>query len=299
MPRASTFLLTAMLLTVGLAGCIGSEELDPQSTDPLGSERPAFVPEAPEEDLMDMLPVMHAEHQNPEAHTQGVGFSVTGYADMTGVHPMTSQGGWTEVDIHGDLAAVASYYGDAGVTLVDLSDPATPEPISFVPSSGRDYDARFSQDGTVLFFGCQPAEQSAAVGNQLGDCTTRYGLGSDGEPASGLVAYDVSDPADPELIGVLDGVATHNLWTYTVDGVVYAFTNGVEIVRLDPAAEEPLSIVAEVPGGHDAYVHAHPATGDVLLYTTSGNTYAVFNVTDPEEPSLVLEAGPDVVAWHK
>ncbi len=304
MASKTTLLVALMTLTVGLAGCIGSEmdQEDPGEAEPTDPSNTTFVPPPPDEEVMDELPVMHGDHQNPESHTQSVGLSVAGHTDMTSVNPTTVQGGWTEVDIHGELAAVASYYGDGGVTLIDISDPAEPEPVSFIPSAGRDYDARFSQDGDHLFFGCQPSEQSQAPQAVLGDCTTA--TGPDGVQnsqgfSSGVMAYDVSDPADPTFVGGLEGVATHNLWTKEIDGVDHVFTNAVEILRFDPDAEMPLEQVAEVPGGHDAYVHEHPVTGDTLLYTSAGDTFAIYNVTDPTDPQIVVEEGPEVTGWHK
>lgn len=306
MASKTTILIALMTLTVGLAGCIG-DEADGGDTGQAGPADPSertFVPEPPSQEIMDQLPVMHADHQNPESHTQAVGLEVEGHTDMTSVHPTTVQGGWTEVDLHGDLAAVASYYGDAGVTLVDVSDPSGPEPVSLIPSAGRDYDARFSQDGRYLFFGCQASEQTQAPQAALGDCTTTTGPdGAQGSQGftSGVMAYNVSDPEAPTFVGGLEGVATHNLWTETIDGTIHIFTNAVEILAFDPAADQPMEQVAQVPGGHDAFVHEHPVTGDILLYTTGGDgsSFAVYNVTDPTDPQVLVETGPDVVGWHK
>ncbi len=305
MHRSLPLLLALALVTVALAGCIGSEDgTDPSAPSPDDpTHETAFVPEPPAEDLMDMLPVMHPDHQNPESHAQAVGLTLVGHDSLADITPETKQGGWTEIDIHGTLAAVATYRGDSGVVLVDIADPAAPEPLSFIPSAGADYDARISQDGRTLFFGCQPGDTAPAEG-RLGDCLAGFPEGVSpeaSEQTSGLVAYDITDPRQPALAGFLGGVATHNLFTTEINGTDHIFTNGVEIVAFDPSqgVEESLSIVAEVPGGHDAYVHEHPVTGDRLLYTTAGGTFAIFEINDPTNPSVLVEQGPEVAGWHQ
>lgn len=299
MRRGWILALGAAALALGVAGCIGNADLDAADADEAANRTPdeaaTFVPPVPEEDFHDRLPVDHPDHQNPEAHTEGIGLSLTGHTDFQAFYPPQRQGGWTEVDVQGHLAAVASYVGMNGITLVDIEDPSDPTPVGFVPSAGDDYDARISEDGEILFFGCQPGATEAAEG-AAGDCRSTQPGEASGQ-TSGVVAYDITDPSEPTFAGFADGVATHNIWTSTIEDEIYVFTNGVEILRFTP--EEGLEQVAEVPGGHDAYVHEHPATGDHLLYTTSQNTFAVYEVNDPADPEVVLEEGPEVTGWHQ
>jgi len=300
MSRGWTVALALVLLTGGLAGCIGTDETPASQTpDAEEANETAFVPPEPEENLTGMLPVDHPDHQNPEAHTQGVGLSVAGHTDFSDLYGTDDQAGWTEVDIQGHLAAVASYKDDVGAALVDISDPRNPDPLSLVPSTGVDQDARLSEDAGILFVSCQPSERNDAMG-AAGDCTTdEPNPGSD--RSDGIVAYDVSDPENPEFVDFVSGVNTHNIWTHTIDGELYVFTNGVEILRFDASAGEGEAFeqVAEVPGGHDAFVDEHPITGEPTLYTTSGNTFAIFDVSDPEQPEILTEKGPEITGWHK
>jgi hypothetical protein len=297
--RRGCILVAIALVTAGLAGCIGTDDASTEEAeDGNETDAEAFVPPEPEEDFVGKLPVHHPDHQNPEAHTQGIGLSVEGYSDFGEVYPRTQQGGWTEVDVQGHLAAVASYKDTRGVALVDISDPAEPQPLSLVTSAGVDQDARLSEDANYLFFGCAASEQTRS-GGTAGDCRS-------GEPStrtdgarSGVVAYDVSDPENAEFVGIAPGVSTHNVWTTTIGGEIYVFTNGVEILRFDPGADEVFEQVAEVPGGHDAFVNEHPVTGEPTLYTTKGNTFAIYNVSDPANPSVLTEKGPDVTGWHE
>ncbi len=299
MGRGTRWILAIAMVTAALAGCIGDDATTEDPGTPGGDgASEAFVPPAPDEDLTDAIDVMHPDHQNPMSHTASRGLEQVGYTDFSELYPPEQQRGWTEVDVVGDLVAVASYKGVNGITLVDVSDPTSPEPLSLVPSAGDDYDARLSEDGRFLFFGCQGGEADDTMG-VIGDCLGT-GPQAPSDRTSGVVAYDVSDPASPEYAGFLGGVNTHNLFTATIDGEIHVFTNGVEILRFDPAAEPDAALeqVASVPGGHDAFVHEHPVTGQQLLYTTSGASFTVFNVTDPTDPQVLVEQGPDVTGWH-
>lgn len=298
MGRGIHIVLAVALVTVGLAGCVGTdgpETLRDQDDDTDTSE--PFVPAEPDHDFQDAIDVNHPDHQNPQSHTEGHGFSEAGYTDFSELYAPEQQVGWTEVDVHDHLAAIASYKGFNGITLVDIEDPSNPQPLSLIPSAGDDYDARISQDGRYVFFGCQSGDTAPAEG-QAGDCRSTEPSEESSE-TSGVVAYDITDPEDPTYVGIQTGVATHNVWTHTIDGDVYVFTDGVEILRFTPDAETAFEQVATVPGTHDAFVHDHPVTGDALLYTGSGNTFAVYNVTDPSDPRVLVEQGPDVTGWHK
>jgi hypothetical protein len=298
MRRGWILLLAAVVVTLGAAGCIGDADLDAADADERANDTgaaEAFVPPEPDEEIHGQLPVDHPDHQNPQAHQEGVGFTVAGHTDFTELYPPTQQSGWTEVDIQGHLAAIASYQDNTGAVLVDIEDPENPEPLSYVPSAGVDQDARLSEDQRFLFVACQPAATAAADG-AAGDCRSTE-PGAPGEATSGVLAYDISDPEAPEFVDVAEGVNTHNIWTYTIANETYVFTNGVEILHVGD--DGSLEQVAELPGGHDALVHEHPVTGEPVLYTTSGDSFAVFDVSDPENPSVVIDEGPDVTGWHE
>lgn len=298
------WILTAafVLLAAGLAGCIGDSQPPADASPGEGNETKsdAFVPPQPEENFTGRLPVDHPDHQNPESHTQALGLSLKGHTDFSELYPPEQQRGWTEVDIQGHMAAVASYKDTSATALVNLSDPTSPEPVSLITSAGVDQDARLSEDGNYLFIGCQSSEATLAMG-VAGDCRSSQPGTPSEYGASGVVAYDVTDPTNPEFAGFLSGVGTHNLWSATIEGDIYVFTNAVEILRFDPSAEpgNGLEQVANVPGGHDAFVNEHPVTGEQTLYTTNGNTFAIYNVSDPENPQVLTEQGPEVTGWHE
>jgi len=301
MRTSRTIVVVLVVALAGLAGCVGNDRSNPAgpADEDEQTNQSAFVPPEPEEDISNVLPVDHPDHQNPASHTQGVGLSIKGHTDFTDLYPKTQQAGWTEVDIQGHLAAVASYQDSTGAVLVNLSDPANPTPVSYVTSAGVDQDARISEDQRFLFVACQPGNTDPAMG-AAGDCQSAM-PGTPNGQTSGVVAYDIADPANPEYAGFISGVNTHNIWTSTIDDSTYVFTNGVEILEYHPDADpaEAFEQVAEVPGGHDAYVNEHPVTGNQTLYTTNGNTFAIYDVSNPAKPSVLTEKGPEITGWHE
>jgi hypothetical protein len=298
--RTRTSLALAALAALALAaGCLGGADDGTNATDDAPADGDPQAPPEPDHDFQDAIDVDHPDHQNPDAHTADHGLSVAGHTGFEDLYGPDRRAGWTEVDVRGDLAALASYDDGTGAVLVNVSDPANPEPLSVVDSAGVDQDARLSPDGEHLFVGCQPSQRTQ-TGGLAGDCRSREPNATTDEPASGVVAYDVADPTSPTYLGMAPGVGTHNLWTATIDGEVYVFTDGIEVLRFDPDADPVLEQVASMPGRHDAFVHEHPVTGDHLLYTGAGDdSFSVYNVSDPTEPQRLVDGGFDVVGWHE
>lgn len=304
----ATYLSLILLTAPLLAGCLGAlddgEDLDPTNT----TEPTTFVPPAAEVDLTDAIDPNHADHHLPQLHENSHRLEQVGYTNFAGFYPPDYHGGWGEVDVHDErgLAAVASLQGKLGVTLVDVSEPTDPTPVSYISATGAVFDARFSQDGQYLFFGCQVAPPTlGAEPTVLGDCQGDTDPHApDTEVGHQVVAYDVSDPEAPELVGVVDTNAAHNVYTTTIDGTLYVFTNAVEIITFDPSqpVEGSLEIVANVQGTHDASVAQHPITGDWLLYTgaTTDSSLAIYEINDPTNPQVVVDGGIEgAVAWHE
>lgn len=304
----SIILAFILLAASALTGCIGAlddaEDLDPTNTD----DQPTFVPPAADTDLTDAIDPNHADHHLPQLHENSHRLEQVGYTNFAGFYPPDYNGGWGEVDVHDgrDLAAVASVNGKLGVTLVDISDPTSPTPLSYISSTGAEFDARFTDDGDYLVFGCQVSPPT--LGGEpmvLGDCAGDTQPHAPNQEASHkTVFYDVSDPENPELAGIVDTNAAHNVFSTTINGTIYAFTNAVEIIEFDPTkpVEEAAEVVANVQGTHDASVHKHPITGDWLLYTgaTEDSSLAIYEVNDPTNPQVVVNGGVEgAVAWHE
>lgn len=297
---AWTIVVVSLLL---VSGCLGAAPSTPRNAD----EDPRVPNGGPDSDQLRQAPDFnHATHAVPQAHTEGHGLSLLGHTSFAGFYPPEVQGGWTEPDVHGTLAAVASLDGALGVTLVDISDPTEPEPVSYIPSGGNDWDARFTDDGDYLFIGCQTSIQDPTTvtgdcrGNRPGDLDPR-----DPFQAVGISAWDVSDPAEPAFVA-FEPASVHNVNTATINGTIYAFTSGGEILRFDPAAgpDDAFELVAEIPVFHDVTVAKHPVTGQWLLYAGEPDdpsinaSFTIVDVTDPTSPMVLVEEGPPVMGWH-
>lgn len=178
-----------------------------------------------------------------------------------------------EIDVHGDLAAVASY-GGGGFDLVNVSDPTDPTIISRYRSSpAPGLDVKFSTDG-----------RTALVGRR-----------------GGVDAVDVSDPADPRRIDTAPlplAQESHMVFVHRIDGVDHVFAAaaglvgpGVHVYTLTgPAGDRDLTHVGTVPlpgvlGPHDMYVQDDRKLDRPILYVADTyNGWAAFDVSDPTAP---------------
>ncbi len=302
-------LLSIALMTAALAGCIGADDdpsLEAGAADDLNDTTRTFVPADPGVDFTDAIEQVH-DHHLPHLHTAGHGLEQVGHTNFEGFYPPGMQGGWGETDIHDgrDLAALGSVEGELGVTIVDISDPENPEPLSYITSMGAEFDARFTEDGEYLIFGCQVAPPTlAGARTVIGDCQGDASPHLPEQDAGHMtVAYDVSDPANPTLAGAVPTNAAHNVWTVTINGTYYAFTNAAEVIRFDPSQEPGASmeVVAEVPGTHDIYVHEHPVSQDWLLYTGGANngSLAIYEINDPSDPKQLVDVDGGFSVWHE
>jgi hypothetical protein len=297
-------LLAVFLLTAGLAGCIGDTGDTTTQNANDTDETEAFVPPTPDRGFKGAIETNHT-HRVPELHTDSHGFELVGHTSFDGFYPPNYQGGWGEVDVQGDVAAVSSGDGALGATLVDISDPANPTGLSYTTSTGADFDSRITEDGNYLAVGCQSSALFSPTHQVVGDCQEdALTPHAPSETTNVVSVYDISDLENPEPVAQLDTTATHNLWTATIDDTIYFFTNAVEILEFEPDAPEGerLEKVGNVQGTHDVYVHQHPVTGDWLLYTGSpedGTSMAIYDINDPSTPSPVVKQMDGVVGWHE
>ncbi len=305
--------LALLLVAPALVGCIGGtgEDFDETRGEDPTNASATLVPPAPDRSFVDAIDPNHADHHLPQLHENTFGLEQVGHQDFAGFYPPNYQGGWGEVDVHGDLAAVASVDGPLGITLVDISDPASPEPVSYISSWGGDFDGRFTGDGNYLVFGCQVGTLLGQGAYTTGDCkgNTEPHAPTDSVSPGGvdsknaIVVYDVSDPEEPELVAYNRTQAAHNVYTRTIDDQIYVFTNAVEILAFHPDAPEGerLEHIANVQGTHDVMADTHPITGDWLLYTGSpeDSSMAIYEINDPARPSPVVQSVEGVVGWHE
>jgi hypothetical protein len=297
----SRILALTVLAALALAGCITPQTpVDPLAAGEGAGAFAPLVPAVPDFDFSTVVDPDHANHQLPALHTGGHGLSLVGHAAIQSILPPTVSGSITQIDVWENYAVVSGMEGGMAFAIVDITDPAAPQAVSWWPSTANGWTARFSSDGQYVFYGCQMlGAPYASLALVKGTCEDAESVHVPGNPPAGIVAIDVSDKASPKFVSFLAAGGSHNIFVETISGVDTIFTASTAIIQLDRETGEMVQ-VAEVPGVHDATVAKHPVTGDWLLFTGTGEL-SIYNVNDPTAPELVFEGQGDEgwVAWHE
>lgn len=286
---------------VALGGCFD----DGEATAPLRLEQgpewsPYALAEKPDYPFHLAFDVVHA-HDVRALHTNSYGLDLVGFSSLQdGLSPLTLNGAFIEVDVHGDLVAVATLTGTHAFTLVDISDLSRPTAIGHLYSSNDNWDVRFSDDGRYLFVSCQG--EGLFTRTPVGQCPDYGGIPTAvGGQDYGIITVDVSDPHAIEPICYTPSLAVHNLETATLDdGRIVVANNNAEVFVMED--DGCLTKVAQVEGRHDVYLQKHPFTRDMLLYTGTSD-FVIYDINDPSQP---FEIGvgdftdyEDGTAWHE
>lgn len=286
------------------AGCVAAPA--PEDAQTAGDADVAFaplVPPIPDFDFSTVVDPDHANHQLPALHEGGPGLSLVGHTGLMDLVEPGVRPSITQVDVWENYAVVSGMDGGLAFAIIDISDPANPTPVSWYPSVASGWTARFSDDGQYVFYGCQilnsaPYFSASAV---KGTCEDANAVHTPGEEAAGIVAVDVSDKANPTFAAFLPVGGSHNIFVTSIDGNDTIFTSAVAILQFDRETKT-LAQIAEVPGVHDSTVAKHPVTGDLLLFTGTGEL-SIWNVNDPAMPEQVYDGAADEndtwVGWHE
>ncbi len=229
--------------------------------------------------------------------------SVTGDADEP------HYGGLSELRVRGDIAACGlvsskSPTEDRGVAMLDVSaytragsraelERAEMTVLSFIPNENNAtsvMDVKFSGDGSYLFVAQQPvAGVFAATAGNTPEPRTE-GESADNPDATGLLAVDVSDPADPEILGRQEyGFGMHNCYHHRIGGEDYVF--GVTGPLGDPAgmyvhqfdrASGDLELVNF--WAHDAEYRQGEVGDPVSKSAAASNEYYAHDITVIDDP---------------
>ena len=226
----------------------------------------------------------------------------------------------TDVWVEGDLGFVSMQSsstptGNRGVAILDVSPYTRAESkaeaenaemtvLSFIGNeseAGTANDVKVSNDKQILAYSKQ------AIGTLYGEpasASTDTHSAPGAEP-QGVIAYDISDPQNPEYIGSATGpnVGFHNCFVHQIGGDYYVFgiqgaipgSAAVHIYRVTEAGLEPIDIWGgdDLPvtglgteGAsfycHDFYAHDDPASGKPLgfiAYWDYGGV--VLDLSDP------------------
>lgn len=287
-------LLAIALVVPVLAGCIGGisgsgvgDEVDGADT--------ASLDDAVEQ-LRDLLAADH-DHQNATLHDDAKGLTEVGWNGLIGEEDRPA--GYTEIDLHDDLAVMVTKIPVAGFVIVDVSDPTAPEVVSWT-KSGHKYapDAKWGPDGDWVFTGAHADSYDADNVDSITDHKGPHPLG--------INAWDASDKTDVTHSSYMQcgSSGVHNVNVAEIDGTIYVFgacydsyLNRVVIAEFDPAAGQLIRlgefslgdlVAGNVGSVHDMVVNEDPVDGKPVLTVSYGDEGIVWvDVTDPVQPEML------------
>lgn len=234
------YLLAAMVLAAGLAGCLGTEE-DPTEpgTDPgPGSNISVAWP-------AQAVPFQEGHDHTDRAAHQGLStpnFETLGYDPLeTEYHGGTSGGylcGEAATEGERDLVVTHSFGTDVAFVVVDVSDPASPETIGeFSLPSSHTYDVAVTPDGTYVGLAIAevtPDTPDDTPGPSAATSTSGTTLTWEYETAcgptvqqteqvpykNGVLLVDISDPASPSVADYRPQpvIGPHSIFATSIDG---------------------------------------------------------------------------------
>lgn len=182
-------------------------------------------------------------HDSVSGNVERVGYHSlggVGTAEESGSPDEPHHGGISELRVHGDHAYVAVFSSrdptnDRGMAVLDVSDFTTAGSerdladaelavVSFLRNgnpAASAMDVKLSDDGRYAFL-CK--QNVAALFGEEGPTPGPEGSGASPNAGS-LQAVDVSDPANPQVVGSWDGwaVGPHNCYHHRIDGTEYLF----------------------------------------------------------------------------
>ena len=214
--------------------------------------------------------------------------------DKLGTVNLPTPGRVASIDISGNYAYVLAY--GSGLYTVNVSDPGNPTVAGFCGLSSYARDVEVSGDyayvadwntGLKVVNVSDPANPTQVGSYAIsGSC---YGIAVSGDYAyltdsSGLLAIDISNPAQPTGAGVVAGVYARDIAIsgnrmYTASG----FTNGFQIFDISSPASPVRMGIYDTPG----QALGVAVSGDYAYVGDSLSGLQVINVSNPASPSLV------------
>lgn len=188
---------------------------------------------------------------------------------------------------------------DAGLRLVDVTNPAKPTVAGYLPcnTSQNDVQVRGTYVYLAIDFNQRPQKLERA------DCFSQ--LGPDQAVAAGVVVVDIANPRKPRAVGfVTVPGGAHNTTAHPTKPLLYvsdsetATNTRVHVVDVSkPKAPKLVSTVTLAPGDavHDI---SFSRTGD-RAYIASGFTHtAIADTTDPLNPKLIARIQDPAINFH-
>jgi hypothetical protein len=191
--------------------------------------------------------------------------------------------------------------GDAGLTILDVADPALPRPIATIDTPVRAVDVALADDlalvadggGVLVISITDPARPRTlgylALGGQASDVAVQGRLAIVADGSLGLRVLDLADPAAPVLAGTLDtpglasGVALDGTRAYVADAGA-----GLLVVDLaDPANPRLLGRAETLLTGFGRVA----ARGRYIYLADGAPGVQVFDVLNPYLPQHLATIG--------
>lgn len=289
--RMRTKVLSLALIVPVLAGCIGGIS-ESGVDDGIGDDTLDEAVAA----LQELLAADH-DHQDPLLHNDSKGLTEVGWHALIGEEDQP--GAYTEIDLHDDHVLMVTKVPVAGFVIVDVSDPAEPELVSWT-RSGHKYapDAKWGPDGDWVFTGAHLPGYNADNAGSITD--------HEGPHPLGINAWDASDKTDVTHSSYLQcGTSgVHNVNVAEIDGTIYVFgacydsyLNRVVIAEFEPTTGQLIRlgefslgdlVAGNVGSVHDMVVNEDPVDGKPVLTVSYGNQGVVWvDVTDPVQPEML------------
>lgn len=205
-----------------------------------------------------------------------------------------------DLAIMGDHAYVAD--GEAGLSVIDVSDPAAPLQVGTHDTGGFARDIELSGDyayvaddqgGLQIIDVSDPTSPVPVGGHSLGGQSQYYGVTLSGSYAfvsqassgySEVLVYDVSDPALPQLVEQLD-TSGHGYDIEISGNYAYLAADTAHLLAIDVSDPMELGTPSASSGGPAGYYNDVFILGD-YAYVSLGSKQSleVFDISAPSSP---------------
>ena len=205
--------------------------------------------------------------------------------------------GITTVEIGSSTYALVAAFGDHGVQIIDISDPANPEPVSSFDNN----DIVGSK--TYLELLAARDITTVKIGSSVYALVVSY-------TGHGVQIIDISDPANPEPVSSFDDGDTVNgktfdelagptsIITVVIGSGIYALVaafgdHGVQIIDItDPANPEPVSSFDDGDTVNGKTFNELEGSDDITAVVIGSSTYALVAASDDSGVQIVDISDP-------
>jgi hypothetical protein len=116
--------------------------------------------------------------------------------------------------------AFVSHVFSGGVSVIDVRDPRSPQPVNFLPTHKRSWSVHIQTANDLLLvveefnFYSVYVKETEYYGHSIeGVHSSKFGKRGE-DYSAGMRVYDISDPAHPRAIGFMEveGLGLHRIW---------------------------------------------------------------------------------------